>query len=275
MFTLRNIGGVDAVSAINACFADDSVLFKHECAYCLGQMQDLSAVPMLINVLNDENQDVMVRHEAGEALGALGTDECFDALKAHEHSPRPEIRETCEIALDRIRWKRTGEAEASQNPYQSVDPAPPAAPRTTAELRADLLDTSKSLFDRYRALFALRNRGDTESVEAIVAGFVDSSALFRHELAYVLGQMQHPAAFDGLRERLKDGGENEMVRHESAEALGSIATAECLPILHEFAADSKRVVKESCVVALDMHEYENSGSFQYADGVARVATDTA
>lgn len=47
-----------------------------------------------------------------------------------------------------------------------------------------------------------------------------------------------------------------MVRHEAAEALGSIATEECLPVLKEFAEDDSvpRVVKESCEVALDMVE---------------------
>ena len=58
-----------------------------------------------------------------------------------------------------------------------------------------------------------------------------------------------------------------MVRHEAAEALGSIATPECLPILKEFAKDGERVVQESCVVGLDMFEFENSGAFQYADSL--------
>jgi len=37
------------------------------------------------------------------------------------------------------------------------------------------------------------------------------SALFRHEVAFILGQMQHVAAFDGLLERLADTSENPMV----------------------------------------------------------------
>lgn len=59
-----------------AGFGDASALLKHECAYCLGQMQDVRAIPALTAVLRDEAQDTMVRHEAGEALGALGTPEC-------------------------------------------------------------------------------------------------------------------------------------------------------------------------------------------------------
>lgn len=68
LFTLRNIGGPDAISCIETCFKDESALLKHELAYCLGQMQDTAAVPTLIAVLRDLHQEPMVRHEAGEGL---------------------------------------------------------------------------------------------------------------------------------------------------------------------------------------------------------------
>ena len=47
------------------------------------------------------------------------------------------------------------------------------------------------------------------------------SALFRHEVAYVLGQMQQPSAIPHLSEVLANSKEHDMVRHEAAEALGS------------------------------------------------------
>ena len=50
---------------------------------------------------------------------------------------------------------------------------------STKELRENLLDTKKSLFERYRAMFALRNIGDEEAVLALADGFGDKSALFR------------------------------------------------------------------------------------------------
>lgn len=53
-----------------------------------------------------------------------------------------------------------------------------------------------------------------------------------------------------------DDNEEGMVRHEAAEALGSIATPEVLETLNKFKEDNERVVRESCVVALDMYEYE-------------------
>lgn len=101
-------------------------------------------------------------------------------------------------------------------------------------------------------------------------GLQCSSALFRHEIGYVLGQMQHPAAVPALRAALEHSNENPMVRHEAAEALGSIGKDECLAVLQRYREDQERVVKESCEVALDMLEYENSGQFQYADGLVRL-----
>jgi deoxyhypusine monooxygenase len=62
-----------------------------------------------------------------------------------------------------------------------------------------------------------------------------------------------------------DVGEHAMVRHEAAEALGSIGDDRCLKLLQAFSRDAEPIVAESCVVALDMLEHEQSGEFQYAD----------
>lgn len=75
-------------------------------------------------------------------------------------------------------------------------------------------------------------------------------------VAYVFGQLQHPASVPALTETLQDVNEQYMVRHEAAEALGSIATPDVLETLSKFKEDNEQVVRESCVVALDMYEYE-------------------
>jgi len=54
------------------------------------------------------------------------------------------------------------------------------------------------------------------------SGLKCSSALFRHEIAYVLGQIQHEACVKQLTENLQDTRESPMVRHECAEALGKL-----------------------------------------------------
>lgn len=56
-----------------------------------------------------------------------------------------------------------------------------------------------------------------------------------------------------------------MVRHEAAEALGSLGEEEGVEdVLKRFLHDKERVVRESCIVALDMAEYEKAGEVEYA-----------
>ncbi|KAK3566425.1 hypothetical protein QTP86_032373 [Hemibagrus guttatus] len=278
LFTLRNLGGAEAVRWISEAFSDDSALLKHELAYCLGQMQDERAIPVLETVLRDTKQEPMVRHEAGEALGAIGNPKVLDLLKQCSKDPVIEVAETCQLAVRRLEWLMNGgggggdeDSEGTDsNPYSSVDPAPPAQRKSVSELRTQLLDENLPLFERYRAMFALRNLGSEEAVLALGDGLQCSSALFRHEIGYVLGQMQHAASIPHLRAALENEAENAMVRHECAEALGSIGQDACLPILQRYRLDGERVVKESCEVALDMLEYEKSAQFQYADGLLRV-----
>ena len=73
LFALRAVTDTElcdaAINEIYATFNDSSALLKHECAYCLGQMGADKAVKLLVGVLHDVNQEVIVRHEAGEALG--------------------------------------------------------------------------------------------------------------------------------------------------------------------------------------------------------------
>lgn len=266
LFTLRSIGGPVAIQCISDCFNDDSVLLKHELAYCLGQMQEEDAIPLLINVLRDESQEVMVRHEAGEALGALGNPEVLSVLEEFINDPLIDVAETCQLAQKRVQWVRDKkcdeEKNLTKNPYSSVDPAPPATGNDVHNLQKILLDDDRPLFERYRAMFALRNIGSKECILSISKGLKHGSALFRHEIAFVLGQLQDPISVPFLCESLEDKTECEMVRHECAEALGSIATEDCMQVLEKYLSDDKRVVRESCEVALDMCEYENSPEFQ-------------
>ena len=65
--------------------------------------------------------------------------------------------------------------------------------------RLQLLDEDEPIFQRYRALFGLRNQGTPEAVAALGESFAGSSALLKHEVAYVLGQMLHTLAIPFLQ----------------------------------------------------------------------------
>ena len=270
LFTLRNVGGDAAIEEIGTGFSDSSELLKHELAYCLGQMKDTKAISVLLGVLEDRGQEAMVRHEAGEALGAIGDASVLDTLDHFAKDPVTEVSETCQIAAEKIRWEQSHKRGRLSCKYQSIDPAPACTSGDMHQWSTDLLDPALPLFERYRALFALRDRGGEEAVLQLIRGLNDSSALFKHEIAYVLGQMQHPAAVGALSAKLAETSENAMVRHECAEALGAIATEDCLQVLQKYQKDDERVVRESCEVALDMYQYEHSSDFQYANSISNV-----
>jgi len=289
LFSLKHIAAqkpatpqtVPAIEAIAAAFTSPSALLKHELAYCLGQSGKDEAKPFLRAVIEDREEDAMCRHEAAEALGALNDLSSLDLLKQRRDDPEEEevVRETCDIAVDRIEWEHSEARNAEKlrdSDFASIDPAPPLAETATKasipELEQSLLDTSLPLFKRYRAMFALRDLASppdlptaVPAVQALARGFSDPSALFRHEIAFVFGQLSHPASIPSLVETLGNAKESSMVRHEAAEALGSLGEEEGVEdTLKKFLHDPEQVVRDSIIVALDMAEFERTGEIEYA-----------
>jgi deoxyhypusine monooxygenase len=116
LFSLKHVASlhpatdqtVPAIDAIAAAFPSPSALLKHELAYCLGQTRHAEAVPHLKTVLSDKKEDPMCRHEAAEALGALGDEGSLDLLKLlRDQDEEVVVRETCDIAVDRILWEHS------------------------------------------------------------------------------------------------------------------------------------------------------------------------
>lgn len=314
LFTLKGLAALSSdqservIEIISKGFGDDSALLKHEMAYVLGQIKDRRALPHLDRVLRDHSQHAMVRHEAAEAMGAISSPESLPVLRKYlAEDPDVSIRETCDLAINKIeldnsdvgaeeralqarRDEAHGAAKeaAARAANAPIDPAPatvrvpgdaaPEAPVYTADavpkFREQLLDASLSLFERYRAMFALRNTvqqggaaAQVPAIEALADGLRDESALFRHEICFVFGELCHPASVPAMARVLDDAHEHEMVRHEAAEALGAVledveegSEAErVLAMLRRYASDetAPRVVRESCIVALDEMAYNN------------------
>ena len=148
-------------------------------------------------------------------MGAISSESSVQILKQYLNDPNRSVRETCEIALAKIEWDSSPEGKthhstpipeyrcvpcvshpllltSSERAYTSIDPAPPtsgllkgkpapeALSRDSVEsLRVSLTDPALPLFERYRAMFALRNIGTNEAVDALASGFTDDSALFK------------------------------------------------------------------------------------------------
>ena len=147
------------------------------------------------------------------------------------------------------------ELRPATSEYGSVDPAPPSNTAQLNELRSVLLDESEKMFQRMRSVFKLRNIRSPEACLILCEAFASESALLRHELAYVLGQMQMDEALPTLIRILSDNNEHVMVRHEAAEALGAIGNHQAIPTLNKFLSDEHIEVSESCEVALDLLDW--------------------
>ena len=203
--SLRNCSNSSAQDALLLALNDKSALFRHDVAFALGQRQNAGAIQALKAVVADAAEHCMVRHEAAEALGAIGTPECVQPVLKHANDSTPEVAETCALALQRIEYlARQGDAQEHSS-YQSVDPTPPFPSSVPeSELSRTLNDEDVALFDRYRALFALRNRGGREAVAAMAECLQrSSSVLLKHEVAYVLGQLLDQAGIACLKRALE------------------------------------------------------------------------
>ena len=91
------------------------------------------------------------------------------------------VQETCFLAKELMRWKQetnNGEKEGlkfGDLKFKTNDPAPPysiygdeeVAARCTVEWLQDVLLMNENLFERYRALFTIRELNTKESLIAI------------------------------------------------------------------------------------------------------------
>ena len=87
----------------------------------VSSVQDTAAVPALTSVLVDLSEAAIVRHEAAEALGAIGAEESLAMLEKFCEDDKREVAETCRLAVSRLRWKKGREEELhlDDNMYRS------------------------------------------------------------------------------------------------------------------------------------------------------------
>lgn len=165
-FLLKQIGDEASIEVLAKGLRSPSVLMAHECGYVLGQLQNKAALPFLREILSDRSMNPIVRHECAEAMGAIGLPESMDILVEFSKDASEEVAETCLIAIERLKWNAANPGVTYDSKYCSVDPAPRTDDKTqtVASIQAEMMDKNKTLFDRYRAMFALRDRGTEEAV---------------------------------------------------------------------------------------------------------------
>lgn len=154
----------------------------------MGAISSADSTVILTKYLTDSNRSV--RETCEIALAKIQWD---NSEEGRQHVASRECSDKKYVALHPLARISVTQAHiTSCRTYTSIDPAPPSSKLLSgqpkpddisdsaiASLRTTLLDTSVSLFERYRAMFALRNIGTAEAVNALAAGFSDDSALFK------------------------------------------------------------------------------------------------
>ncbi|KDN45442.1 ARM repeat-containing protein [Tilletiaria anomala UBC 951] len=337
-YCLGQIADLRAVSTLESVVRDDKqdIMVRHEAAEALGAISSWQSLPLLKEYAQRPGEDISVVETCELAIHKIEWDHSDEGKKQR--------------AEEAERKKQATEAGAGgHEAFAPIDPAPPLAAKASlssgqkdaaasslssldpavydiVSLRSILTNRDLPLFERYRAMFSLRNavhaclraseqthvreippqqaRAESrllrqkaeQAVLALAAGLEkgEKSALFRHEICFVFGELCHRASIKSMLQVLNDSEEHEMVRHEAAEALGGIAEEvgededgeaasaepgedELKSVMHALKrwandATAPRVVRESCVVALDEMAYNNDPSqFQPMDS-APVAT---
>ena len=213
LFCLRSFEQLEAVDALIEAFAieQSSDLLRHEICYCLGQMDNtpehVAKIQTFLEAIVEGDHAQIIVHEAVEALGNMSDENTVRLLERYrdQNTDISEmVLETCELAQDLIKWNQatnTGQTEGidlKRLKFRTNDPAPPfnyqvdQSYADVARLTQILLDNANySLFDRYRAMFTLRELYTEDACRAICQtllpeNFEKCSALLKHEVAFVL-----------------------------------------------------------------------------------------
>ena len=263
-YALGQMQRKDAVPFLSEvlCDSNENAITRHEAAEALGAIGEPESIELLRKYASDPAQEVadtcslaVARLEAQvfQDKGVCGCERRPQELLRLEQSQlsqqssnqaselQSEGQSTLQLNASSASVTCTSEPTGavteheagSNNLFVTVDPAPAARAAPLAELRARLLDRGLPLFERYRAMFALRDavpKTGEPAVAALCEGFADDCALFKHEVAFVLGQLEHPASVPSLCAAMESDAEHPMVRHEAAEVRATLrATARHAP----------------------------------------------
>ncbi|PHJ16044.1 heat repeat-containing protein [Cystoisospora suis] len=122
----------------------------------------------------------------------------IDSLGPSSGTKEAKSREanTSSVRSEEYEWFRYEEdneyRDAQFNTVDPSEPYPDCASRDVPWLAEQLMNPNEKLWNRYRSLFTLRNLNSPESITAIATALEKdtSSALLRHEIAFVLGQLR-------------------------------------------------------------------------------------
>lgn len=117
-----------------------------------------------------------------------------------------------------------------------------------------LADPKSTVKDKYETLFHLKSHGSNTAVSALIKSYVHlrNSELLKHELMYILGQINNDMVVDFLIEVLNNHEEAPVVRHEAGEALANYSShkSRILKELKKFIDSDISVLRSTVRIAI-------------------------
>ena len=83
---------------------ESNAIVKHEIIFSLGECASIKAAKVLAEGIRNDSNDFVI-HETLLALSTLGYQEFCSTIKAYQDHSSPEVSESAEIALERLKCK--------------------------------------------------------------------------------------------------------------------------------------------------------------------------
>lgn len=268
--------GQPALPGLLAAAATDNTDVRGRAIEALGQIGDASAVPLLIEALEDDRvprwEEKRISQIAAEALDRINTPEAQEAAMRwrQKHLPAEESQLILHPDLDTrepvpvdsevaallrlveemhdVDWQIRQRAAKELNRYAR-------ALRGIRNLRiterlTELLEDGES-FVRLSAVEALAWIGDVTAVPALIQRLKDTSFTVRIAAIRALGEIGHISALPAVAQMLDTSFEaKELVREVAAEMLSRFASDKALPALVGALSDPAGFVRRAAVESM-------------------------
>jgi len=205
--------GTSATSYLTSIFQtkEKDPVFRKMIAEIIAETGDNSALPSLIQVLNDLNDNAYIRAEAAITLGEIGGTGAYEALVATLSDENAEVRSLAALGLGCLRDDR------------AVQPL------------LNLLSQDSSSRVRIRAIRALGDIKNREAEPSLIVLLSDEDRQVQGGAIIVLGEWKSQGAVPSLIKIAKEDGH--INRYSAIKSLGKIGGDQAVTVLIELLQD--------------------------------------
>lgn len=208
---------------IQSLLNDPNPIVRHECAYCLGELNSEKAAEALIkSIKSDDNKFVI--HKASLAVSNLGYNQSKIIPEGLLDHIDEDIIDTAQISLQRLELKGK-ELEISDPSKTILD-----------------LNSKKEL--KIQAAFMLLEDNSLDAVNILITALrQETSPIVKHEIVFARGETASFDAVNSLTDVL-DEETNAFVVHESL-------LSDAKPLIEKFINHNDKNIADSAEIALE------------------------